>query len=250
MRSYLLLIIFISYFASAKEEIPELEIKEIEKGVFLHKSYNKVKGWGLVSSNGLVVINGGKAFIVDTPWSESDTEKLVDWILSKEYELAGSISTHSHEDRTAGIKWLNGKSITTYASELTNKILKRNGKVQARNSFEGNEFALMEGFLKVYYPGGGHTIDNLVVWLPSSKILYGGCFIRSLESNGLGYTGEAKIDQWPQSAENTISKYPEAKIVVPGHGKIGDFELLKHTKLLAEKASNASIQPTANASDD
>jgi len=250
MRSYLLLIIFVSYFASVGEEIPQLEIREIEKGIFLHKSYSQVEGWGLVSSNGLVVIKGGKAFIIDTPWSESDTESLVDWIRSKKYELVGSISTHSHEDRTAGIKWLNEKSITTYASALTNKILKRDGKEQARNSFEGNEFALMDGFLEVYYPGGGHTIDNLVVWLPNSKILYGGCFIRSLESSGLGYTGEAKIDQWPQSAENTISKYSEAKIVVPGHGKIGDFGLLKHTKLLAEKASNKSIQPTANASAD
>ncbi|WP_063865148.1 MULTISPECIES: subclass B1 metallo-beta-lactamase TMB-2 [Acinetobacter] len=238
MRPFLFLIIFISHFAFANEEIPGLEVEEIDNGVFLHKSYSRVEGWGLVSSNGLVVISGGKAFIIDTPWSESDTEKLVDWIRSKKYELAGSISTHSHEDKTAGIKWLNGKSITTYASALTNEILKREGKEQARSSFKGNEFSLMDGFLEVYYPGGGHTIDNLVVWIPSSKILYGGCFIRSLEPSGLGYTGEAKIDQWPQSARNTISKYPEAKIVVPGHGKIGDFELLKHTKVLAEKASN------------
>lgn len=240
MRPYPFLILFISCLSSASDEIPGLEIEEIDKEVFLHKSYSHVDGWGLVSSNGLVVVSNGKAFIIDTPWSESDTEKLVTWIRSKKYELLGSISTHSHEDRTAGIKWLNDKSIATYASAMTNNILKREGKEQARNSFEGNEFELLNGLLEVYYPGGGHTIDNVVVWLPKSKILYGGCFVRSLESSGLGYTGEAKIDQWPKSAENTMTRYPNAKTVVPGHGIIGDFELLKHTRFLAEKAAKAS----------
>ncbi|WP_163932745.1 DIM/SIM/IMP family subclass B1 metallo-beta-lactamase [Paraferrimonas sp. SM1919] len=251
MRAYyLLLIVLFSFLASANEEIPSLEINEISKGVFLHKSYSLVNGWGLVSSNGLVVVNNRKAFIVDTPWSEQDTEKLVNWIRSKNYSLLGSISTHSHEDRTAGIKWLNGQSIATYATELTNSILLKEGKEQARHSLKGNDVELANGLLEVFYPGGGHTIDNVVVWLPKSNILFGGCFVRSLESKGLGYTGEAHIDQWAISAENTISKYPKAKTVIPGHGEIGNIELLKHTKFLAEKASNKSIQPTAEASAD
>jgi len=239
MRSYyLLLIVFFSCSSSASEDIPSLEIDEIEKGVFLHKSYSEVHGWGLVSSNGLVVVNEGKAFIVDTPWSNQDTENLVKWIRSRNYELLGSISTHSHEDRTAGIKWLNDNSIATYATTLTNNILRNEGKEQAVHSIKGNEIELANDLLEVFYPGGGHTIDNVVVWLPKSKILFGGCFVRSLESKGLGYTGEAHIDKWSSSAERAISNYPKAKTVVPGHGKIGDINLLEHTKYLADKASN------------
>ena len=247
MRLYLFLMILLSCFTVANEELPGLEIEEIKQGVFLHKSYSKVEGWGLVSSNGLVVVSDGKAFIIDTPWSASDTKKLVDWIHSKKFELMGSISTHSHEDKTAGIKWLNDNSIATYASVLTNQILKQQGKEQATHSIEGDTFGLMDGLLEVYYPGGGHTLDNIVVWLPKSTILFGGCFIRSLESSGLGYIGEAKIEQWPKSAENTITRYSGAKIVVPGHGQIGGVDLLKHTKILAETAFNKSM-PTANAS--
>ena len=251
MRSYFqLLLIVISWCSLASEEMPDLKIEKIDENVFLHISFSRVDGYGLVSSNGLVVVSDGQSFIVDTPWSGQDTEKLVNWIHVNNYELLGSISTHSHEDRTAGIKWLNDHSISTYATALTNDILRAEKKEPAKYSLKDNEVTLANGLLEVFYPGGGHTIDNVVVWLPKSKILFGGCFVRSLESRGLGYTGEAHIDQWSNSAENTLFKYPEAKMVIPGHGNIGDIELLKHTIYLAEKASNNTIQPKAKASAD
>lgn len=226
----------------ADEKVPDLIIKEIQSGVYLHESFSQVDGFGLVSSNGLVVTDEGKAFIIDTPWSEQDTEKLVGWIKENNYELLGSISTHSHEDRTAGIKWLNAHSIPTYASALTNEILKEQKKALAQNTFEGNEFSLADGSIEVFYPGGGHTIDNVVVWLPKKKVLFGGCFVRSLGSESLGYTGEATIEQWAGSVENVLMKYPSAELVIPGHGKIGDSQLLKNTKKLAESAANKSSE--------
>ena len=111
--------------AFANDQMPELVIEKIQQDVYLHKSFSLVDGFGLVSSNGLVVIEDAKAFIVDTPWSDRDTENLAKWIKGKNYKLIGSISTHSHEDRTAGIKWLNARSIPTYASTLTNELLER-----------------------------------------------------------------------------------------------------------------------------
>jgi len=224
----------------AEENTPEIKIQEIDKNVFLHKSYRNIKGFGLVGSNGLVVVNDADAFIIDTPWSDQDTEKLVVWIRENNYKLLGSISTHSHDDRTAGIKWLNNNSIPTYAATLTNTILVGENKEPARHTLEGNESVLANGLLEVFYPGGGHTIDNVVVWLPTSKILFGGCFVRSLKSKGLGYTGEAHIDQWANSVEQTLAKFPDAKIVIPGHGELGDIALLKHTKKLAEFALDSS----------
>lgn len=249
MRKYFpILILFFSAGSSSNEEIPDLKIREIREGVYLHQSFHRTDDFGVVSANGLVIVENDKAFIIDTPWSDQDTEKLVDWILEKDYELLGSFSTHSHEDRTAGIKWLNSHSISTYATMLTNDILKTEKKEQAKYILKENETMLADGLVEVYYPGGGHTIDNSVAWLPKSKILFGGCFVRSLESKGLGYTGEAYIKQWSSSVENVLLKYPETNLVIPGHGKIGDLELLKHTKKLAEMASTKSLQPTDNAS--
>lgn len=232
-------------FAAASEDIPDLKISEISKGVYLHQSFHQTNDYGMVSANGLVVVERGKAFIVDTPWSDQDTEKLVAWILKNNYALLGSISTHSHEDRTAGIKWLNDRSIPTYATKLTNDILKAEEKELAKYSLNDTDKVLANGLVEVFYPGGGHTIDNVVVWLPKSKILFGGCFVRSLESKDLGYTGEAYIKQWPESAESLLLKYPAPDLVIPGHGNVGGIALLRHTQKLAETAYKKLILSTA-----
>ena len=216
----------------------------------MHKSYSHVKGWGIVSANGLVVVDKRNAFIIDTPWSEQDTRQLTDWIRSKNYNLLGSVSTHSHEDRTAGITWLNEQAIATYASAQTNQLLAAANREQASHSILGQQAKLANGMVEIYYPGAGHTQDNIVVWLPKSKVLFGGCFIRSLQSKGLGYTGEADVTQWPKSMENVIAQYPAAKIIVPGHGKAGTVELLTHTHSLAEKAAKQSALTTIKTNTD
>lgn len=236
-RVLAVLLWFMIVNAVADDETPSLEIDEIQEGVYLHTSYSYVDGFGLVSSNGLVVADDGKAFIIDTPWSGRDTEKLVDWIEEKNFSLQGSISTHSHDDRTAGIEWLNAHAIPTYASALTNALLKERNVALASNPFDGEELSLGGGLVEAFYPGAGHTRDNIVVWLPESQILFGGCLVRGLNSTGLGYTGEADVEEWPHSVERVLSRYPNVKLVIPGHGEPGDIRLLTHTITLAGAAA-------------
>ena len=247
--SLMIVILFCSWNAYATKDLPELSIEQVDMGVFLHKSFSHTTEFGLVSSNGLVVVNDGNAFIVDTPWSDTDTAELVNWINERRLKLLGSISTHSHEDRTAGIKWLNDHSIPTYASELTNRFLKREGKALAKYSFKENDFKLRKGLIEVFYPGGGHTKDNLVVWLPKSKILFGGCFVRSLSSKGLGYTDEAYVDEWSSSVDKVIAKFADIEVVIPGHGGVGNKELLKHTKKLVAFAAKKSMDSSGKKTD-
>lgn len=233
---FLTMVFSVSCFAE-QEQIPDMLIEVIQENLYLHKSFSHVDGFGLVSSNGLVVMSDKKAFIVDTPWSEIDTKKLVAWVEEQNVEVVGSLSTHSHEDRTAGIKWLNSQDIPTYASALTNQFLLTEGKEAAQHSFEGDSAVLMDGLIETFYPGGGHTQDNIVVWLPESKLLYGGCFIRSMKSKSLGYIGEARINEWSGSVKRVLQRYPDIHRVLPGHGRIGNADLLTHTLKLADKAS-------------
>lgn len=239
MRKLIVLLSFILMNpVYANKDLPAMVIEKIESGVYLHKSFSHVKGFGLVSSNGLVVFIKDEAYIVDTPWSESDTQKLVQWIENKNINLVASLSTHSHEDRTAGIKWLNSQSVTTYASILTNQILSKNGKDLASATIESKNNTFFEGEIETFYPGAGHAIDNIVVWLPKSRILFGGCLVKSLASKTLGYTGDASIGQWSDSVDKAGLKYPNVQFVIPGHGQYGGVELLEHTKELVEKESN------------
>jgi glyoxylase-like metal-dependent hydrolase (beta-lactamase superfamily II) len=219
----------------ADDALPELKINQVAQDLYEYESHNRVNGFGLVSSNGLVVLNAKnkQAFLVDTPWSEADTQTLVAWVEQQGYAVVGSISTHSHKDRTAGIAWLNEHGIATYATRHTNEILAEVGEPLASHALEGDEFPLFDGALQGFFPGSGHTRDNIVVWLPGQKLLYGGCFVKSLDSEDLGYTGESVIAEWPASVDRVLARFPDAKLVVPGHGGKGDVALLQHTRQLA-----------------
>jgi len=211
----------------ANTQLPEIKIEKITSNVYLHKSYSSVKGFGLVSSNGLVVVQKNKAFIIDTPWSIEDTKRLVKWIEAQGFDVSGSLSTHSHDDRTAGIPWLNSQGIATYATKETNQILSEESKETA--TFELGSRSLLSGTIETFYPGEGHSKDNIVVWLPEQKLLFGGCLVKSLSSKGLGYTGSANLQEWSPSVLNVSQNYSEINIVVPGHGAYGNEQLLSHT---------------------
>lgn len=226
-------LVFLSSITFAEDPLPELEIKKIEEGVYLYTAYEKINGWGLVGSNGLVVLDNKDAYLIDTPISATDTEKLVKWIGAQGFTAKASISTHFHSDSTGGIAFLNSKSIPTYASKQTNKLLENKGEAQATHSFTKNPFWLVNKKIEVFYPGAGHTRDNVVVWMPEQKILFGGCFVKP---EGLGNLGDAVIEDWPASAKKLIARYSSATLVVPGHGEIGDASLLTKTKQRAVEA--------------
>lgn len=232
----------------AKDELPDLKIQKLTDSVYLHTSFQVYDGFGLVDSNGLVVLVQNDAYIIDTPWSSEDTVKLINWIKERGFNLKASISTHFHDDRTAGIELLNSKSVPTYASKLTNSLLKKAGKAEALNSFNHHDFWLVKDQIEVFYPGAGHSQDNVVVWLPNQKVLFGGCLIRAKETSSLGNKSDAVIKAWSVSAENLQSKYGNASLVIPGHGNVGDISLLEHTRKLAvlEVYSKKPKQKNAN----
>lgn len=74
-----------------------------------------------------------------------------------------------------------------------------------------------------------------MVWIPSEKILFGGCMVKDIYSKGLGNLSDAQPEEWAKTIQKAIGKFPEAKIVIPGHGGIGGKELLQHTKELLQQ---------------
>ena len=93
------------------------------------------------------------------------------------------------------------------------------------------------------YHGGGHTVDNIVAWLPEQHILFGGCLVKAAGAKNLGNTKEADLAAWPETLQRVLDAFPEAEIVVPGHGPYGGKELIFHTIDLC-KALNSIWQET------
>jgi metallo-beta-lactamase class B len=88
-----------------------------------------------------------------------------------------------------------------------------------------------------YYFGAAHTTDNIVVWIPTEQILFAGCMAKSLNSQNLGNTADGDLKAYPETLRKVIAKFPDARIVIPGHGQYGGIEVLKHTLQLAEQYS-------------
>ena len=85
------------------------------------------------------------------------------------------------------------------------------------------------GPVELFYPGAAHSTDNLAVYVPSANVLYGGCAVHELSSTSAGNVADADLAEWPTSVERIQKHYPEAEVVIPGHGLPGGLDLLQHT---------------------
>jgi len=65
------------------------------------------------------------------------------------------------------------------------------------------------------------------------NVLFGGCLVKEVGA-GKGNLEEANPTAWPESVRNVKAKYPDVKMVVPGHGAWGGIELLDYTINLFE----------------
>ncbi len=132
-----------------------------------------------------------------------------------------------------GLAYLNKKKVKSYANQKTIDIAKEKGLPVPKKGFKDSlSLKLNDIEIDCYYFGGGHTTDNIVVWIPSEKILFAGCMVKEMSSKTLGNLADADVNEWPSTIDKVIDKFPSAKIVIPGHGKFGGKELLIHMQEL------------------
>ncbi len=225
--------LFLSVSLLAKSNI---ELHQLSKNVYVHTSYKLLSGYN-TPSNGLIVISTDGIILIDTPWDDEQTAELIKIVKQKfEKEVVLAIISHAHEDRIGGINTLYENKIKTIGYKLTSVKAKELGYKEPIPFYKEDTLIVVGStLLNVYYPGPAHTVDNIVVWLPLDKILFGGCMIKSLISESLGNTSEADLIAWPNSISKLLTKFDEAKIVVPGHGKWGGKSLIYHTLALLKQ---------------
>lgn len=233
--SLFLLLIPSICFAQSVKISDDLSIAQLTDRVYLYTSWADMGEWGRVGSNGMVVVDGAEAFMCDTPVDEAQTRDLVDHIASAlGAKLIYFIPGHWHSDCVGGMGYLNKQGVNTYANALTNSILKSKNRPTAKHSFADSlTLKLGKTEIKAYFLGGGHATDNIVVWLPNEKILFGGCMVKDTSSTGKGNTADAApLWEWIATIEQIERKFPDATTIIPGHGNYGGTELLTHTKTL------------------
>lgn len=233
----------------------ELTIQEIEKDIFL-----VIHSFPWSGNSLLVRVTQSDFILVDTPWDNSGTKKLLRWLRDKYDDVSlTAINTHFHRDNLGGNGYLLSQNIPVYASDLTVELLEKKGEELKERTlrnlnnpeykkyyevykhtelkapdhvFKSNEGLILhfgDVSIEMFYPGQAHTQDNIVVYFPTEKILFAGCMIKSAETDRIGIQSDANFDEWPDSARKLLDKYKDCRIVVPGHGKWGDLGLIRHT---------------------
>jgi metallo-beta-lactamase class B len=244
MKLYLSFVLVLFFSAShqifAQKDSPlyqsdNLIIKQISPNTYLHISYLTTQDFGKVQCNGMILIQDNEALVVDAPTEDAASEELIAWLMEQEANATAVLSTHFHNDCVGGLKAFHEVGVPSYASFQTIKLAQEAGEPVPQKGFDG-ELSLKVGELEVItrFLGEGHTRDNVVTYVPSEQILFGGCLIKSIGS-GEGFLGDANTEAWSETVRKVKSAFADVKTVIPGHGGIGDAELLDYTIRLFEK---------------
>ncbi|HEY3390576.1 MAG TPA: subclass B1 metallo-beta-lactamase [Prolixibacteraceae bacterium] len=215
----------------------DLELVQLTPNVYMHISYAEFGGFGRVACNGMILTDGDKAFLFDTPPTDQLTRQLIEWISQNlRLEIVGFIPNHWHVDCMGGLESLRSIGVKTYANQLTIDIATaKNLPVPEHGFTDSISLKLGNKEIDCYYLGAGHSMDNIVVWIPSEKVLFPGCLVKELKANGLGNTVDGDLKAYPQTIDKVLRKFPQAKIVIPGHGAYGGLDLITHTRDLLTK---------------
>ena len=217
----------------------DVVVRQLTEGVWLHTTYFDTNGFENVPANGVIVIDSNEAIMIDLPWTDEQAGVLFEWVTKKQKAtIRKVIPTHWHIDCAGGLAEAHRRKAESFALDKTVEILKAKNEPVPRNWFT-DRMSLGCGTVNIElaYLGPGHTIDNIVAWIPEKDVLFGGCMVKSLNARNLGNVADADVENWPKTLEKVKQTYNKAKIVVPGHGRPGGIELIDHTINLCNNTS-------------
>ncbi len=233
----------------------EVHLQPIEPGAWM--VVHRFAG----GNNSLLVQCDERRFVwVDTPCTDEATRLVHEWIIRTFADPnVIQINTGFHNDNLGGNGYLLAQGVPCHGSDITPKLIAECWAETVRKVlpyFAGPEnekyrdilvhqklvapnrlYPLADGLtmkvgpetVEVHFPGPSHTLDNVVVYFRNRRLLFGGCMVKALASRSPGFTGDADMAAWPASAHKLLARYPDARIVVPGHGAWGDLALVRHT---------------------
>ena len=249
MRKLALIILFLAILPNSfgQSKNSSLPISHLTGDFYVYKTFHDYKGTQ-ISANAMYLVTDKGVVMFDAPWDKAQFQPLLDSIKAKHHkEVIMYFATHSHEDRAGGIAFYKQKGIKTYTAKLTDEILKKNKEPRSQYILPNDTILNVGQYtFEVYYPGEGHAPDNIVVWFGKEKILYGGCFIKSVSATDLGYLGDSNVPEWEKSIKKVQSKFKNPNYIIPGHEDWENTESLNHTLKLVQENNSGKASGRQN----
>jgi metallo-beta-lactamase class B len=212
-------------------------VAKIGEGLWVFTATGAISSGAVFPANGMLLETKTGSVVVDPGWTAAQSKALMRWARETLHRpVAKAVVTHSHSDRMGGIEPLAEAGIPVLALGRTRELAQKAGHTIlpiAVAELETKPYRDPDGF-ELYFPGAGHTPDNIVVNFPAHFLVFGGCLVKSVTSADLGNLADAVMTEYPGSIERVMRAYPKRRIVVPGHGSIAGDPLAHTLKLLRD----------------
>ncbi len=246
MHTSLLTIAFIFTLTCifGQTEKAKLKISRLTGDFYIYTTYNTYNG-SQIPANGMYLVTDNGVVMFDTPWDTTQFQPLLDSIKFRHNKsVVMCFATHWHSDKTAGLEYYREKGIKTYTTALTDELSKKNNMKRAEYLMATDTiFNVGQYSFETYYPGPGHTADNIVIWFTREKILYGGCLIKGVDDKNLGYLGDANVEEYAPTLKRVRAKCRKPNFIIIAHSDWKDINSLKHSLMMARELKR---KPAAN----
>lgn len=207
----------------------DVSLVKVTDKVYIHRSMLQTVNYGKVGCNGMIFISDGEAAIVDTPADLPQTELLLEWLEEHQIQVTSVTVNHFHDDCLAGLAAFQRRNIPSYGNLQTQRLAMADSLIAPLYTFS-DSMVLRVGQQEIIsrFPGQAHTIDNTVTYVPSEKVLFGGCMMKAMNASK-GNLDDANVEAWSETIEKVRLLFPDMEYVIPGHGRIGGTDLLDYT---------------------
>lgn len=191
-------------------------------------------------SNTGVVIGDRGVLVVDGQATEAQAAKVLDKIRElTDKPVKSVVLTHFHADSAIGAPAFEAGEVI--ASDLSRRMIEMRGAEDLLVSRErdpdlfsdlpagagcvmptmtiASSMSIDLGGLDVrlMHLGRGHTMGDLVVWVPASGVIFAGDLVQKSASP---YCGDAHLADWPRALDRITAFRPSA--LVPGRGRVAN----------------------------
>ncbi len=219
----------------------KLVISHLSGDFYIYTTFNTYQD-DQVPANGMYLVTDTGVVMFDTPWDTTQFQPLLDSIqLRHNKKVLLCLATHWHSDKTAGLEYYRQQGIKTFTTALTDELSKKNNKKRAEFLMSKDTvFHVGQYSFETYYPGEGHTADNIVIWFKEERILYAGCLVKGADDESLGYLGDANKMAYESTLINVKRKFRKPTFIIIAHSDWRNKHSLKHSIEMARELRKKS----------
>ena len=243
----LALFLAISAFAEPPfNESPKLVLTRLTDKLYIAEDYYYVK------ENSVVYIGNSYVTVIGATWTPQMASLLATEIAKITAKPIKEVIDTNHDlDRVGGNAYFKSIGARIISTKLTSDLLEQEGERSlelTRKSFSdfpklnivlpdkifASDFTLQDGNIRGIYLGPSHKPDDIFVYFPKEKVLYGGCVLKEL----LGNLDGADLTEYPKTLQKLKKLGLDITTIIAGHfSPVHGPELIdQYLQLLAQNS--------------